>query len=193
LLSCLSAHAALTIFDGIARVRLPAKCTGVFPQYVEADRPLTRGLEPEVELPHSRWNTVPRVALSDAGYDIVMHSEATGWSVASREEGGHQLVLVQGHPEYDPSSLLREYRRDAGRYVNHERDDLPYLPLRCVSVEDWDSLEELQRKIDHGERDPALIDQYPFDDVGSRAPWPWRSLATGLFTNWLTSVEQGKD
>ena len=152
LLSCLTAHAALAVFDDIARTRLLAKCTGVFSQHVEGDRPLTKGLESEISLPHSRWNTVPREALELAGYDVIIHSEDTGWSVAYRVEDGRQLVLVQGHPEYDPSSLLREYRRDAGRYVRRERNDLPFLPFHCVAPEDWGRLEHLQHDIIKGNR-----------------------------------------
>ena len=193
MLSCLSAHAALTIYDDIARIRLPTKCTGVFSQHVDVNQPLTAGLESEILLPHSRWNSASREALERAGYDVVMHSESTGWGVASRQEEGRQLVLVQGHPEYDPSSLLREYRRDAGRYVHHERDELPCLPYHCVSPEDWESLERTHNEIIHGERDPLLIDHFPFDEVGARAPWPWRSMAQRFYANWLTSVEQGKD
>jgi homoserine O-succinyltransferase len=190
LLSCLSAHAALTVFDGIDRTRLSAKCTGVFSHHVNLRQPLTSGLEPEILLPHSRWNSVPRRALQDAGYDVMIHSQATGWTMASREEDGRQLVLFQGHPEYDPSSLLREYRRDAGRYVRGERDDLPILPFHCVAPADWEALERFHREIVLGERDPILFDDFPFEDLGAKAPWPWRTLATRLFTNWVTSVEQ---
>lgn len=193
LLSCLSAHAALTVFDGVSRIRLPTKCTGVFPQHVEAGEGLTAGLETEILLPHSRWNSVPREALEHAGYDVIIHSDVTGWSVASREEDGRKLVLVQGHPEYDPSSLLREYRRDAGRFVHHERDDPPYLPYHCVSPEDWAPLVRTHDEIIGGAREPLLIDQYPFDEVGARAPWPWRSMATRFYANWLTSVDHEKE
>ncbi|MFZ0768809.1 MAG: homoserine O-succinyltransferase [Acidimicrobiales bacterium] len=188
LLSCLSAHAALTVFDDVTRIRLLTKCTGVFSQQVEDSHPLTAGLESEILLPHSRWNTVPREALERVGYNVVIHSETTGWSVATREEGGRQIVLVQGHPEYDPSSLLREYRRDAGRYANRERDDLPYLPYHCVSVEDWEPLERMHHEIIQGDRNPARIDEFPFDDVGARAPWPWRSMAQRFYANWLNNV-----
>jgi homoserine O-succinyltransferase/O-acetyltransferase len=193
LLSCLAAHAALTVFDGVDRVHLLAKCTGVFSQQVETNHSLTIGLEPEIYLPHSRWNSVPREALQRSGYDVVIHSEATGWGVATREEDGRQLVLIQGHPEYDPSSLLREYRRDAGRYVHRERDEPPQLPLHCVSLEDWGLLERMHHEIIEGRRDPHLIDQYPFDEVGARAPWPWRAVAITLYTNWLSSVDSGRN
>jgi homoserine O-succinyltransferase/O-acetyltransferase len=190
LLSCLSAHAALTVFDGIDRVRLLTKCTGVFTQHVDGANPFTEGIEPEILLPHSRWNTVPREPMEDAGYAVVIESETVGWSVAVRERAGHQVILVQGHPEYDPSSLLREYRRDAGRYVHHERDDLPYLPFHCVSTQDWGPLEHLHHEILEGERNPALIDTYPFDEVGGRAPWPWHSMAQRFYANWLASVKR---
>jgi homoserine O-succinyltransferase len=187
-LSCLSAHAALTVFDGIERVRLPTKCTGVFPQVVEVSHPLGRGIDRDILLPHSRQNSVPRDAIIDAGYDIVIHSEEVGWSVASREENGRQLVLVQGHPEYDRSSLLREYHRDVGRYVHHERDDLPILPFHCAAPPDWSMLESSHRAIIDGQRDPALVDHYPFDEVGERAPWPWRVTARRFYANVLANM-----
>jgi homoserine O-succinyltransferase/O-acetyltransferase len=188
LLSCLSAHAALHVFDGIARIHLPVKCTGVFAQDVDVSHDLAAGIESEILLPHSRWNSVPQEFLEGAGYDIILGSQDTGWGVAAREENGHRVVLVQGHPEYDPSSLLREYRRDAGRYVRGERDDLPFLPYHCASTEDWPQLEQVQREIIHGKRDPHLIDGFPFDEVGDRAPWPWHSMATRFYANWLSSV-----
>jgi len=188
LLSCLSAHAALTVFDDIARVHLPTKCTGVFSQQVETDSPLMEGIDAEIVLPHSRWNSVPRDALEVAGYEVLVHSEMTGWGVASRQQDGHQLVLVQGHPEYDPSSLLREYRRDAGRYVHREREELPFLPYHCAPPSDWEQLEHIHKKIINGDRDPLLLESFPFDDVGSRAPWSWRPMAQRFYTNWLSSV-----
>ncbi len=188
LLSCLSAHAAMSLFDGLERVRLPSKCTGVFPQRVEPGDPLSAGIETEILLPHSRYNTVPKEALEAAGYRIVIHSEAVGWSVATRDVSDCHVVSVQGHPEYDPSSLIREYRRDAGRYVRHERDELPSLPLQCTAPEDWAALEQLHESIIGGRRDPALIDSFPFDEVGARAPWPWRTMAQRLYANWLAGA-----
>jgi homoserine O-succinyltransferase len=189
LLSCLSAHAALTIFDEVPRIRLPTKCTGVFSQQVAMNQPLAAGIDSEILLPHSRWSSVSQDALERAGYEIVVTSETTGWGVATREEDGRQLVLIQAHPEYDPSSLLREYRRDAGRFARRERDDLPYLPYHCVAPDDWMSLERMHREITDGDRDPHLVDDYPFDEAGARAPWPWRSMATRLYANWLSSVD----
>jgi homoserine O-succinyltransferase/O-acetyltransferase len=192
-LSCLSAHAALTIFDGIERGRLAAKCTGVFAQQSNSMHPLTAGLDPEIVLPHSRTSAVPEVALRLAGYDIAIHSEAVGWSVATKDVGASRVILVQGHPEYDPSSLLREYHRDARRYTLFERDELPRLPLHCVAAEDWGGLQDLHESITGNQRDPAVLEAYPFEDVGARAPWPWDHVATTLYANWLSVLVKRSD
>jgi homoserine O-succinyltransferase/O-acetyltransferase len=193
LLSCLAAHAALLVFDGLDRQRLTTKCTGVFDQVAEPTHPLARGLVSPLVLPHSRLNTVEAAALAAAGYQVALRSAAAGWSVATKPVGRAQVVLVQGHPEYGPSTLLREYQRDVRRYVGHERDDLPCLPDDCVAPEDWGALAELHRRVTGGERDPALVEAFGFDQAGGRAPWPWRTMAVGLYQNWLAGVPKRSD
>ena len=39
-----------------------------------------------------------------------------------------------------------------------------------------------------GERDPALVAAFPFDEVGARAPWPWRGAALRLYANLLDTI-----
>ncbi len=188
LLSCLSAHAALAVFEGIERTRLTAKCTGVFPQQADPAHPLAAGLAAPIVLPHSRLNAVAESAVRAAGYRVALGSEAVGWSVITKSFGDTEVVLVQGHPEYDPSSLVREYHRDARRYALDERDDVPCLPLDCVAPEDWVLLQRLQERLAGGERDPALVESFPFDEAGARAAWPWRAVATRLYGNLLARL-----
>jgi homoserine O-succinyltransferase len=191
LLSCLSAHAALSVFDGLTRESLPEKCTGVFTQVVDDRDPLAAGLAASTVLPHSRVSTVPTELVRAAGYRIPLQSDDGGWSVATRRVADSDVVLVQAHPEYGPTSLLREYQRDVRRYVRHERDGLPVLPRHCSAPEDGERLEELQRRIAAGERDPAMVGSFPFAEVEARAPWSWRTTAEQLYTNWLAAVPAG--
>ena len=58
-----------------------------------------------------------RIALRPAGYEIAIQLRSRRLERGDPDVGASKVVLVQGHPEYDPSSLLREYRRDARRYV----------------------------------------------------------------------------
>src|ERR1700728_3319311 len=156
-LSCLSAHAALAVFDGVERTTLPAKCTGVFAQESDPTHPLVAGLYGSVVLPHSRLNAVPKEAVVRAGYSVALQSEEMGWSVVTKTVGQSEVVLIQAHPEYDPSSLVREYGRDVRRYAGNEHDQLPCLPLDCVTGPDWNRLHRLHERIVGGERDSALV------------------------------------
>ncbi len=190
-LSCLSAHAALAVFDGVERTTLPVKCTGVFAQQTEPTHPLTAGFSDfygPVVLPHSRLNTVPLEAVTAAGYAVALQSKEVGWSVVTKTVGRSEVVLVQAHPEYDPSSLVREYGRDVRRYAGYERDELPCLPWDCVAGPDWGRLRRLHERVVGGERDPALVAGFPFDEVGARAPWPWRGPALRLYANLLGTI-----
>ncbi len=187
-LSCLSAHAALAVFDGVERTTLPAKCTGVFAQQADPVHPLADGFRSPVFLPHSRLNAVPVAAVVDAGYAVVLQSEEVGWSVATKTVGRSEVVLMQAHPEYDAESLVREYVRDVRRYAGGERDELPCLPSDCVSSSDWDGIRLLHERVVGGERDPALVAAFPFDEIGARAPWPWRGTALRLFANVLATI-----
>jgi homoserine O-succinyltransferase len=190
-LSCLSAHAALAVFDGIERTTLPAKCTGVFAQEADRTHPLAAWFNGPVVLPHSRLNTVPVEAITAAGYWVALQSEEVGWSVATRTVGRSEAVLVQAHPEYDPSSLVREYGRDLRRYAIRERDELPCLPRDCLVGPDWDGLCLLHERVVGGERNAAVVADFPFDKVGARAPWPWRGAAVRLYANLLGGIPSG--
>jgi len=188
LLSCLSAHAALTVFDSIERLPLATKCTGVFSQTSDPASSLATDLGRTVRLPHSRWNDVPVTAMRSAGYDLPICSEEVGWSVATRKVNRSWVVLMQAHLEYGATNLLREYERDARRYVLGERDAFPVLPQRCVARHDWGELARLHQRILDGERDPALIESFPFRAIGNRARRTWRKTATQIYANWLASV-----
>jgi homoserine O-succinyltransferase len=189
-LSCLSAHAALTVFDGLQRIRLPSKCTGVFPQLTDPALPLSATLGSSLVLPHSRQNDIPTKSVLAAGYDVPLFSEEAGWSVATRRVEESSVVLLQSHPEYGPTSLLREYQRDIRRYVHHERDDRPVLPHRCTAPEDEALIDDLHRRITGGERDPVLVERFPFQQIEARAPWPWRATAIELYAAWLANVPE---
>jgi homoserine O-succinyltransferase/O-acetyltransferase len=189
-LSCLSAHAALAVFDGVERTTLPVKCTGVFAQEADPTHPLAAGM-PEmgtVVLPHSRLNAVSAEAVAAAGYAVALQSQEVGWSVVTKTVGRSEVVLVQAHPEYDPSSLLREYVRDVRRYAGHECDEVPCLPRDCVAGQDWEGLCRLHERVVGGERDPALVTAFPFAEVAAHASWPWRGAALRLYANLLGTI-----
>jgi homoserine O-succinyltransferase len=188
LLSCLAAHLILFAFYGIERRKLAAKCTGVFAHEVDGSSPLTEAMAEPVLMPHSRLNDVRTDLVEGAGLQVVLSSPAVGWSVVTGRRAQCDLLLLQGHPEYDPTSLLREYRRDAGRYLRSERSARPVLPLRCVGPDDIEAIEHFQHQVVSGGPDPALLETFDFDGAADRAPWPWRDASSILYRNWVAGV-----
>ena len=144
-LSCLAAHGALRALDQTDRVRLSVKRSGVFPQAVNRSHPLGRGLDVTATVPHSRWNEVPGAAVQSAGYEIVIGTAAGEWTVAAHERAGRMLVLAQGHPEYTPTLLLREYRRDMRRYIEGTVPDPPQIPTGYLDEAGEELLQRVER------------------------------------------------
>ena len=73
--------------------------------------PLLAGVDRSWRIPHSRLNDLPEGELVARGYEILTRSEAVGVDVFIKS-GPPLFLFAQGHPEYDPETLLYEYRRD---------------------------------------------------------------------------------
>ncbi len=63
----------------------------------------------------------------------------------ARHEPSFHLFL-QGHPEYAADTLLREYRRDVGRYLRGERADYPAMPQGYFGGEAVDRIEAFRNR-----------------------------------------------
>ncbi len=203
--SCLAAQAAVLHFDGIARRPLARKCSGFFDHEICAGHPLMAGIGLPWRVAHSRWNALPEDALGAAGYGILSASRAVGSNLFIRQ--GHSLfVLAQGHPEYGPEALPKEYRRDVRRFLSGERDDYPSIPCGCFSAEAEDALNRFRERA-RRQRTVALMAEFPSVSLcktdgcktdgcktdgcetngGRRAP-----SARRLFDNWVRFVTAAK-
>jgi homoserine O-succinyltransferase/O-acetyltransferase len=190
LLSCLSSHASVLLFDGIERRRRQIKCCGVLPgRILDPDDPLAMGLPERLMFPHSRLNEVPQSALVDAGYRIVVgDAGAEGdWSVAARQRGEALFVLCQGHPEYGTLSLLREYRRDVRRYLlSNGAFGYPNLPDGYLSPAATRRLEDFAALATAGRHDPRhLWSAFPYRQVAETVQNTWLPGSMTLYANWL--------
>src|SRR5882757_9882918 len=98
--SCLAAHAAVEVLDGVRRQRLQHKRFGVFEHSVLAGHPLMRGVSAPLRMPHSRWNELPVAELRSAGYAILSSSPESGADLFVKQRRCLHLFF-QGHPEYE--------------------------------------------------------------------------------------------
>ena len=51
------------------------------------------------------------------------------------------FLFFQGHPEYEAGTLLREYRRDIGRFLRGERETYPSMPQGYFSKQAVEALD----------------------------------------------------
>jgi homoserine O-succinyltransferase len=137
-------------------------------------------------LPHTRWNQVNAAELIQSGYQILSRSEEAGVGFFAQERRSLWL-FCQGHPEYEGSDLLREYRRDVGRYLSGHRATYPDLPRRYFREPEMQALLAFRRQaIAHG--GPDIMAMFPQIEQGAPTWDAWRSSAVAVFSNWLKQV-----
>jgi homoserine O-succinyltransferase len=190
LCSCLATHAILKYRHGIERQPLPDKKWGVFSHRVsQAQHPLLRDINTRFDVPHSRYNNISRQQLESAGLKVLAESEQGGVHMAVSPDG-FRVVYFQGHPEYDANSLLKEYKREALRYVNGELDMAPPLPENYLSPAAQTAAQSFVEltagALRQGTGVPALLER----DVEPLLDNTWGDTAKAVFNNWLGLVYQ---
>src|ERR1700744_2747488 len=122
-----------------------------------------------------------------AGYQVLSRLADGGVNLFTKKMPSH-FIFLQGHPEYDETSLGREYLRDIGRYLNAERHDRPAMPENYFDAATEAALSELRL----GVRNPALLPRFT-EIVNAAIPVKsWRDDTVKLFANWLTLVASEK-
>ncbi len=179
--SCLAAHAAVKHLDGIERHRLNEKCSGVYDCSKIGDDRLTRGLPATLKVSHSRYNELRERELTARGYEILTCSDIAGVDIFARQLES-RFIFFQGHPEYDASSLQREYMRDLARFLAGERDNYPNIPVGYFDAATVAQLENFEQKV-RANRDPVLAAELP--GLTLRPDIAAGAAANTIFRNWL--------
>lgn len=187
--SCLAAHAVVESLDGIRRQRLAEKRSGVYAHSILAGHPLLEEVSAPLLMPHSRWNELPPDALRACGYTLLSWSPETGADAFAREDPDRGVLLFfQGHPEYEDTTLLREYRRDVGRYLHGQQPNYPTLPYGYFAPEALATLSEFREQA-LVERSPALHERFPFATLAATLRNSWRPAAVSIYRNWLALID----
>jgi homoserine O-succinyltransferase len=147
---------------------------------------LTAGIDAPLSLPHSRWNDLPIEALRESGYTILSSSDATGADTFTRQRRS-LFLCFQGHPEYEDVTLLKEYRRDVGRFLRGEQASYPLQPRGYFSPAASAALDEFRERALKGAR-PELLAQFPTTAAAQDLRAPWAGAAARIYRNWLAYI-----
>jgi homoserine O-succinyltransferase len=187
-LSCLSAHASVLHGDGIQRHRLPDKRFGVFESTKKCEHPLISRIADRIRFPHSRWNEVRGDELVSCGYSVLTESAEAGVDLFVKKKKNSLFVHFQGHPEYGPQTLLKEYRRDTKRFLRQERETYPTMPAGYFDDAAVQLLNGF-REMAIAERREEIVASFPETAVVEGLQYTWHSSATCLYYSWLQYLE----
>jgi len=185
--SCLAAHAAVLRLSGIRRRRLPEKLSGVFESQTLADDPLLLAAPARWLAPHSRLHELAVADLAAHGYRILTRSREAGVDAFALGGADARFLFLQGHPEYAPETLAREYCRDLGRFLRGEQPEPPSIPRGYFNQRAEHALARLSRR-GHRDRSAELADRLQSALTMSHPRWSWRATAVALFRNWIDEV-----
>jgi homoserine O-succinyltransferase len=184
--SCLGAHAAVLHLDGVRRRPLPAKLSGVFASDVLSADPLLAGVTEPFVTPHSRQNGLDEAELARRHYRVLASSPVAGVDAFVRR-GPALALFLQGHPEYDSDTLMREYLRDVGRFLRGDRPAHPPTPSGYFDAATETALAGLAETARRAP-DPDMLPHYA-EALAAAAPTrTWRASALALYRGWLDEV-----
>lgn len=184
--SCLAAHAAVLYTDGIERVRSAQKCSGIFDCSRVSSHPIAAGVPRRFPMPHSRWNGLPEADLIRCGYEILARAGDAGVDSFLRQEQS-LFLFFQGHPEYQPDTLLLEYRRDVIRCLRGETPAWPGVPRGYFDAKGLRELAGIQEAAAAaGEKETLAGLARVFAGTGTENGW--HSNAATIYRNWLEHI-----
>ena len=122
---------------------------------------------------------------SDSGVHVINK----GYAFAKSR--GSLLLFLQGHPEYEERTLLKEYQRDVLRFLSGQQSNYPTLPVGYFGPEATALLNAFRSDVDAGRlAEPAA--SFPFLAVAATLSSNWRAPAARLYANWLGYVAERK-
>ena len=190
LCSCLATHAVMLARHGVRRRRLGTKRWGVFEhEVVRHDHPLVSDVNTRMAVPHSRFNDIPRERFEAAGLHVLVESEEAGVQLAVSPDG-FRTVFMQGHPEYDRISLMKEYKRDVGLYFAGGRDGHPPLPAHYFDARSAALLAEHRERVEAARAAGRSLPPFPEGAVRERLHNTWHDSGEALIGNWIGLVYQ---
>jgi len=188
LCSCLATHALVKHNHGIERRPLPSKKWGVYSHKITNPyHPLTWEINTRFEAPHSRYNDVSAKQMEDAGLIVLADSDDAGVHLAVSPDQ-FRIVYFQGHPEYDAISLLKEYKREALRFLGNEREDAPPFPDNYFSEEARNIASRFIEAASDAKASGGPHPEFPEAELEACVDNTWGDTGKAIVNNWLGLV-----
>lgn len=190
LCSCLATHAVMLARHGVRRRSLAQKCWGVFEHdIVRQDHPLVGDVNTRMAVPHSRFNEIPVADFERAGLHVLAAGTEPGAQLVVSADG-FRTVFMQGHPEYDRISLMKEYKREVNRYIDGALAAWPPMPKHYFDKVAVAVLNEYRLRVEASMQAGVPPPPFPEKQVRPRLHNTWHDSGEALMGNWIGLVYQ---
>ncbi len=184
--SCLATHAVMQMLYNQKRSALEdGKLWGVYRHRItDRTHPLVRNMNTVFDVPHSRNNVISTEQFIEAGLTPLVTSEYAGTHIAVSKDG-FRLICMQGHPEYDTVSLLKEYQRDMKLFKTGKLNAQPPKPEHYFTKQAIEILEEFETGPQSKDRISAL-NQHLCGALENT----WTDSGRSILASWIGLVYQ---
>ncbi len=190
--SCLATHAVVKALYGIDRRRLPEKCWGVYAHsLLEPNHPLVQNIDTGWRAPHSHLYGVTRRQLEDAGICVLAEGVEAGVYVAVSRKP-LEFLFLQGHPEYDANSLLKEFKREVRRFDADMIPEFPSMPEHCFGADALETIAALQVASVDAKTNGGPTPSFPEEQLEVNLRNVWSATGRQLFDNLLRLIHDAK-
>ena len=190
--SSLATHAVVKAFYGIDRVRLPYKCWGVYPHaLLEPHHPLLQDVDAGWHAPHSHLYSVTRQQVEDVGICVLADGVEAGVYVAV-SQNPLEFLFLQGHPEYDANSLLKEFKREVQRYSDDVIPEFPRVPEHSFGDDAIEIIAQFRAAMIGAQARGGPLPGFPEQRLEAGLQNVWRTTGHQLFGNVLELVHHAK-
>ncbi len=193
LCSCLASHAAIQHFHRVCRTRcVDGKRWGIFDHVLTGeDSPLVAGIAPQFRATHSHVYELTDAQLAGTGIRILATSDEAQFHIAVSADG-LKWVYLQGHPEYDTISLLKEFKREIALLTSGERPDYPPFPKNYLPHAARTRLKRYQAQLESALESGATLPQFPESQIAPLVRDAADDHGRVLFANWIKAVVNAK-
>lgn len=186
LFSCFATHAVMQSHYQQVRTALAQKCWGVFSHRVcNRQHPLVANINTRFDVPHSRFNQISHTQFDHIGAKVLVEADVGVHLAVSSDL--LRMVFLQGHPEYDAISLLKEYKREISAFILEKLDNYPQTPVNYFNQQAQAILQEYKNQIINKTKTltdfPETLLQQTLDNT-------WRDSAIQIINNWIGCVYQ---
>jgi len=180
--SCLASHALMTYNHNEKPKWRETKKWGVFSHKVnDRHHPLMRGMNTKFDVPHSRFSEIEYDQFKKAGMTILAEGAEQAVHLAVSNDGFRQICM-QGHPEYDTYSLLKEYKRDQEWFTSGQSDIKPPYPDNYFN----DEIKSLILECEKNSADK----EFPEGEITALLDNTWADSARSFMAAWIGHVYQ---